>query len=375
MPAVSQTVIAAASGAAALHPLYELAHLVSEFQSSDRNKRLCGGSKWSWSLSSDCFRSGFLWPAVLLLVISAGLFALAWKLLPRNAGKTFSVGNQEKPVRRPLGKVVLVDNRTRVGAAVLILSIAHTVISAAWSLDAARREGTSKSVNEVFYSTTLARSSWLTTLACAVCFVRYIRSDRLLYAGLFPWALPALVGVQLLAGLIEIYFSFFTPEHAEEPFWGPDASARSLFLESTTLGSLGLVILYSLVHYRPAFLRPDTDGSTTPYSLVADEADAAQDESIDDDTTPLGQKAGKKPTPLVDTPETGISWYSMITFSWTNDILRKGLIRQLDNPDLYSLSVADTPVPNWRRYLRCRKAGRSLIVTLLLTFAPELSMQ
>ncbi|KAJ2441289.1 hypothetical protein GGI03_008422, partial [Coemansia sp. RSA 2337] len=65
----------------------------------------------------------------------------------------------------------------------------------------------------------------------------------------------------------------------------------------------------------------------------------------------------------------------MLSYSWLNDILRKGSARQLEASDLYRLDESDMPIPNWRRYLRHRKHGRSLLVTLLLVFAPEMLLQ
>ncbi|KAJ1937762.1 hypothetical protein FBU59_004656, partial [Linderina macrospora] len=84
---------------------------------------------------------------------------------------------------------------------------------------------------------------------------------------------------------------------------------------------------------------------------------------------------GRKQPELIDTPEPHMSWYSKLMFSWSSDFLRKGTKRQLDYPDMYVLEKRDTPVPSWRRYLKHRKAGRPLMTTLLMTFAPELLAQ
>ncbi|KAJ2406779.1 Transporter of the ATP-binding cassette (ABC), partial [Coemansia sp. RSA 2530] len=65
----------------------------------------------------------------------------------------------------------------------------------------------------------------------------------------------------------------------------------------------------------------------------------------------------------------------MLAFSWSNDILRRGSVRTLEATDMYRLDESDLPIPNWRRYLRHRKAGRSLMVTLMMVFAPELVLQ
>ncbi|KAI9506823.1 P-loop containing nucleoside triphosphate hydrolase protein [Coemansia spiralis] len=91
---------------------------------------LCGSSEWAWSLYSDCFRSGFLWSAVLFLAsgFSAAATTVCLVLPPSTSAITsdngfvsdgsaplacLSVGNKVKPVRHPLGAVVMFDNRLR----------------------------------------------------------------------------------------------------------------------------------------------------------------------------------------------------------------------------------------------------------------------
>ncbi|KAJ2668275.1 hypothetical protein GGI25_006465, partial [Coemansia spiralis] len=58
-----------------------------------------------------------------------------------------------------------------------------------------------------------------------------------------------------------------------------------------------------------------------------------------------------------------------------HDLLRKGVARRLEYSDFYNLDTIDMPVTNWKRYLRQRKPGRSLLVTIALAFAPELLLQ
>ncbi|KAI9504498.1 P-loop containing nucleoside triphosphate hydrolase protein, partial [Coemansia spiralis] len=69
------------------------------------------------------------------------------------------------------------------------------------------------------------------------------------------------------------------------------------------------------------------------------------------------------------------SWLGRLTFSWINSLLRIGVSRQLTYSDIYRLDKADMPVSVWRRYLRYRKPGRSLAVTVVLTLAPDLLLQ
>ncbi|KAI9506364.1 P-loop containing nucleoside triphosphate hydrolase protein, partial [Coemansia spiralis] len=75
---------------------------------------------------------------------------------------------------------------------------------------------------------------------------------------------------------------------------------------------------------------------------------------------------------LVDSPESGASWFDRLTFSWLNDIFRKGAVRQLGYSDLYNLSKEAAIIPNWRRYLDQHRYGRSTIAALGLSILPEL---
>ncbi|KAI9506405.1 P-loop containing nucleoside triphosphate hydrolase protein, partial [Coemansia spiralis] len=69
------------------------------------------------------------------------------------------------------------------------------------------------------------------------------------------------------------------------------------------------------------------------------------------------------------------SWFDKLTFSWSNNLMRKGSLRQLQHSDLYKLNKSDMPVSVWRRYRRHRKPGRSLAVAVALALAPELLLQ
>ncbi|ORX65222.1 hypothetical protein DL89DRAFT_314172 [Linderina pennispora] len=71
--------------------------------------------------------------------------------------------------------------------------------------------------------------------------------------------------------------------------------------------------------------------------------------------------------PLVDTPEYSGSWLRYI------HIL--GSRRQLDYADLYKLDTSDMALPNWSCYAKHRKPGRPLLLSLMLTSAPQLLTQ
>ncbi|KAJ1923821.1 hypothetical protein EC988_010416, partial [Linderina pennispora] len=44
-------------------------------------------------------------------------------------------------------------------------------------------------------------------------------ADRISYRGLFPPFLTGAIGILLALDLLEVYFSFFTPEKSDTPFW------------------------------------------------------------------------------------------------------------------------------------------------------------
>ncbi|KAJ2811299.1 Transporter of the ATP-binding cassette (ABC), partial [Coemansia furcata] len=143
------------------------------------------------------------------------------------------------------------------------------------------------------------------------------------------------------------------------------------------LMSVILLLSYARVQLRPVFTRPPVAGSVAnlqplEYTPVSD---VKANHNDDDEVTPLARCADEKPMPLVESHEFNVSWYSMLAFSWVNDILRRGTARQLEATDLYHLSDIDMPTPNWHHYVRHRKPGHSLLVTVLIVFAPELILQ
>ncbi|KAJ1985507.1 hypothetical protein EDC05_006541, partial [Coemansia umbellata] len=107
------------------------------------------------------------------------------------------------------------------------------------------------------------------------------------------------------------------------------------------------------------------------YIQLANETEYADDS----DSTPFGHSHEQKENKLADTPEFSSSWFDKLTFSWSNNLMRKGSLRQLQHSDLYKLNKSDMPVSVWRRYRRHRKPGRSLAVAVALALAPELLLQ
>ncbi|KAJ1955048.1 Transporter of the ATP-binding cassette (ABC), partial [Linderina pennispora] len=207
-------------------------------------------------------------------------------------------------------------------------------------------------VASVFYYTTFMRAA-----------------DRISYRGLFPPFLTGAIGILLALGLLEVYFSFFTPENSDTPFWF-GASQRSRYLLLITAGNAILLFLHGAAQHRGFFLRP--------HQPCTDETEERVDAESDRDfvETPLAQARGNNGTPsLVDTPEYSGSWFDTFTFSWVSDIFDSGSRRQLDYVDLYRLDTSDMTIPNWCRYAKHRKPGRSLLTTLMLAFAPQLLAQ
>ncbi|KAJ2378908.1 Transporter of the ATP-binding cassette (ABC), partial [Coemansia sp. RSA 2603] len=92
------------------------------------------------------------------------------------------------------------------------------------------------------------------------------------------------------------------------------------------------------------------------------------------DLTPLAPPRTVDPTDLVDTPEFSSSWFSRMYFVWASSLLEKGVNRQLADTDLYRLDNRDMPGHIWQRFQKHRRDGRSLITTLLITFAPEFTI-
>ncbi|KAJ2841811.1 Transporter of the ATP-binding cassette (ABC), partial [Coemansia erecta] len=276
-----------------------------------------------------------------------------------------AVGAKKTPVRRPPGPAILIDSRLRMGSFILAVLAIQTALYAVWWYK-------SNSTKYSLYPAALAQSTAMILLASAAFLAALLRSDRMVYAGLFPWILPALVGIQFVAGIAEIYASFFTDKNLSVPIVGPRASLRSNLLVATSAGSVVLIVLFSRVQQRPMFIRA-TDSSEETSSLhTLPEEDSSADCN---DTTPLARPNEHKASDLVDTLESRSSLFDRLSFSWANDLLGKGSGRQLQYTDLYRLDQTNMPVANWRRYLRHRKPGRSLFIAMVITFAPEFLTQ
>ncbi|KAJ2522195.1 hypothetical protein GGI11_001797 [Coemansia sp. RSA 2049] len=372
------------------HNLLQNKTHVLAFSSVDSRRAVCDGTTWAWSLESDCFRNGFLWPALLLL--ASGLAALAFFLclaFPPKPSSRFAtngdaplgrlgVGARKRPVRRPPGPVTLVDNRIGAGLVVLVALAVQTGLYAAWWANS-RFFGVLSS-EDLLYPDALAKSATMVLLFSAVSLSALSNSNRLAYIGLFPWVLPALVVLQLLIGVSEIYASFFTDVNLSVPIVGSRASFRSNALVASTVFSFVLLVFFSLVQQRPLYLRPVVagDSSTLPSSsssFIREDPEDREGGVEESEATPLARPNQLHVSDLADTAEYSVSWFDRLMFSWTNDLLHKGTVRQLNLSDMYRLDRSDMPIPNWKRYLRHRKEGRTLFMTVSLTLAFEITTQ
>ncbi|KAJ2681558.1 hypothetical protein IWW39_006306, partial [Coemansia spiralis] len=179
MSAITKVVLSIISAAAAAWFFCQATNYISLYSGKKRHREdLCGKqSDWDWSLGSDCFRRGFLWPVILLVAAGASFVALAiYCLLPRSlkSSGVFGVGSQEKPVRHPLGPATMRDNRTGVGCAAVALSVAQaTLLTYAWVCQA-------EAVFSHTYYALVSCSAVVVAIANAVFLARYMHSSRML---------------------------------------------------------------------------------------------------------------------------------------------------------------------------------------------------
>ncbi|KAJ1785308.1 Transporter of the ATP-binding cassette (ABC), partial [Coemansia sp. RSA 2399] len=385
------TVAAAVAALATAFFAWTLAAHVAGYVFGDRAAK-CGGNdgpEWEWgSVDSDCFRAGFLWPAVVLLTstLVSAAFTLCLALPPLLAADSdddegfaidgsaplarLGVGTMRKALQRPRGASVLVDNRMRVGAwVVALLGVQATLFGSWWA--AARKDADSAPEMQRLPGL-LAQTAGLLTIAALACVRTLMLNGRRVYAGLFPWVLPALESVLLVVCAGEAYASFFTPRNAAVPIVGPRASARSNLLVASVAVGAALMFLFASSQQRPIFMRPRENAAEASPDLVENNDNQTSD---DDESTPISAPSDIKERDLLETPESNVSWLSRATFAWLDESMRIGANRRMEYTDLYRLSSEDSPVSCWRRYQRHRKPGRPLLAAIAMTLAPELLLQ
>ncbi|KAJ2391931.1 Transporter of the ATP-binding cassette (ABC), partial [Coemansia sp. RSA 2559] len=391
---VQATVAATVAALATALFAWTLAAHVAGYLFGDRAAK-CGGDggsssdgpEWEWgSVDSDCFRAGFLWPAIVLLAstLVSAAFTLCLALPPVLAADgddegfatdgsaplaRLGVGAMRKALRRPRGASVLVDNRVRVGAWVVALLGVQTTLFGSWWV--AARKDTNSAPEMQRLPGLLAQTAGLLTIAALACVRTLMLNGRRVYAGLFPWVLPALESVLLVVCAGEAYASFFTPRNAAVPIVGPRASARSNLLVASVAVSAVLVFLFANAQQRPIFMRPRENATEASPDLVENNDNG----NSDDESTPISAPGDIKERDLLEAPESNVSWLSRATFAWLDESMRIGATRRMEYTDLYRLSPEDSPVSCWRRYQQHRKPGRPLLVAIAMTLAPELFLQ
>ncbi|KAJ1931830.1 hypothetical protein FBU59_006581, partial [Linderina macrospora] len=290
-PSLAKLATATAATATSVYSLHKLWQLASSAASD--TSRLCGGAEWAWTPSNECFRTSFLWPGLILVSAGGGSAYLAIKTLLRKDQET-----APQSARRPPGKVVLVDNRASVGALIALLTVALEALTVAWT-------ASSTTLTEQLLACSMGLGSLLVAVTSVFSYIAFLRSrDRLSYYGLFPSYVPKLSGILLALGMGEMYYSFFTPETSDVPFWF-GATSRSRFVVATTALNFVLIVLFSIVQQGAAFLRPDMPEDVG--TEVPSRYEAIESSSTDLELTPLAQMRGRKQPELIDTPEPHMS--------------------------------------------------------------------
>ncbi|KAJ2510705.1 hypothetical protein GGI11_005379, partial [Coemansia sp. RSA 2049] len=206
-PKPSRAGAAAAAAVCACVGVYSAHRLVSHASAfplltpgDGASAAVCGAEGWARTMHNGCFREGFLWPAILYLAASAAsLVAAACLAFPGTRADhsaasplvRLGVGNTAKCVRRPPGAATMSDNRRAVGAGVVAAAAAQMAVHGAWWRHQLQH---SAAAGDRAYPAALLETSALVLAAAAVLVLALWRSNRLVYAGLFPWPLPALAG-------------------------------------------------------------------------------------------------------------------------------------------------------------------------------------
>ncbi|KAJ2706136.1 hypothetical protein FB645_001893 [Coemansia sp. IMI 203386] len=335
-----------------------------------------------WPVFDDNFRSMYMWPAVLQLALGIALWALATSIVmgsydARYHGVFGSVGNCNAPVECPgSGEVRLVDNRSQTGAAVLLVSVLQTALACAWLLKLANKPRNQEEDASYRFVVAFLKASAFVLAMSVTLYIRYLKSNRLLYSGLFTWLPSVVVFVECAVCMSEAYLSFFTADHISEPICGPGASSRSNHLVLLTLTTGLLFVAQSLVQQRPYFSRP-VDGSlesSDPASSFMDRCSSSRFAGTNV-ISPLAQPSSVAQSDLVRSSESGSSSFSRLFFCWPGELMVKGAKRQLGFQDLYRLDDYTIPSNAWKQYQRHKKPGRSLMMTLFIAFAPEFLAQ
>ncbi|KAJ1722245.1 hypothetical protein LPJ53_003318 [Coemansia erecta] len=301
-------------------------------------------SSCAHTLASECFRLGLAWPLANVALSAALLVRLAlqpWERLAAANGEAVGLALR------------LHDNRARVGWLGAGASLAACInalaalarqhagpLAAYWASDLALWAA----AGLLTVRQTLAVQSGTQPLPAA--------APRPLFPAVLVFALAAHACMALADG-----FCMAVQPGGAAGGWPGRVAGGAL-----SLGAL----LASLSAHRTAFVLPR--GARQP----GDEGEQAADGAAY--ATALSREKAEH-VPLVRTPERAASVLGTLTFAWVTPILRLGTQTTIDSGDLYMLDSADRPLSIWRSYVACRRPGRSLLRTLLATFAGQLLAQ
>ncbi|KAJ2654577.1 hypothetical protein IWW48_006018 [Coemansia sp. RSA 1200] len=346
---------------------------------ADADAGFCHGKQHServepW-LANDCLRLGVVWPTVnlaLALGMCINLLVLPFHSLPltREAGA-------RSPALLPdrlAGVLSFHDNRTRIGKAALTVSLAAVANGLIFATSMGHRRS-----HEYMYW----HSQAVFWVAASLVLIRDLANHKRSWqsgtaqtdagCGVFHhWSIVVGVLVQFVLGaLLEGYYAFFTGKHIGE---APGSTAHSRFVAVS--GAISLIVaLLSLSSHRRGFYL--SLGRQKTVDVQSGDMALLPGSEVDSDEykTPLTRQQQPNQMPLVESPESLCSPLDRLTFGWVTPVLRLGTRYTITSADLYSLGSHDRPLHVWRRYTQCRKPKQSLLLTLVITFGPQIIVQ
>ncbi|KAJ2843092.1 Transporter of the ATP-binding cassette (ABC), partial [Coemansia brasiliensis] len=317
-------------------------------------------NKVAYSLTSDCFRLGVVWPLANLVLASflfVRLATLSWIPTATNV----------QPQSLGLSSLLSFhDNRLNIA----LMSAAVALVAVANSLAFTLGDSYSRQHKErIYWQAALA--FWL-VVACSFVRNALMASNRM-YSSRFNRELTAVLLIQVLVNcMAEPFYAFFTGEHLHEPI-GQSLHSRFVIVSS----AIGLVATITpLCAHQKGFFLPRGRRPESSAEMVTESSQIEVGPQVNalEYVTPLTRMRSNQ-IPLVTSPEQSQSAIGQLVFSWVTPVLRMGTKVVIDSSDLYHLDSSDRPLSIWRRYVSCRKPGRTLLRALGLTFAPQLVWQ
>ncbi|KAJ2724130.1 hypothetical protein GGI07_002165 [Coemansia sp. Benny D115] len=365
-------------------------HRGTSVECSTANKTVFGidisggsGSTPAQGLANDCLRLGLVWP-LANLALSCALFAYLL-LTPWETGhslahlRSIRASASRAGAASGGGALAFHDNRLAVAWATTITSAIGATNALFFILPSLGPDTPKAKLHEqLYWQSQLV--FWLVALvACGRQALGFRGNDS--RDPLFHWSLVLVMLAQCVLSVpMESYFSFFTGEHIHEGIW---ATRHSRFV-LVAAAIAALTALLPLTAHRRGFLLPKGQRKAPTDALShAPEVSAAEEDDCGADARNSGgweyetslSRMRAEQIPLVESPETDSSILDRLVFGWVTPVLRLGTKTTIDSGDLYLLKPSDRPMSVWRRYTGCRKPGRSLLRTLMVTFLPQLAAQ